>query len=946
MPKPKERDGKTQDEKGIRAEKEQNKTPISKRLQKINHEEGNARDKSRDIATLLPLSAYWIKDFFRALATHKNFPDALATTFALLSLSIAIPYFPMPVLLIILAITFILTLVHPLFGLASMLFFSLASLIYQVPLLAWLFIIFISVALMLGYKHYRTITFTYMLITLPLSYVGSLLEIPALVLTILTVGFKRSAIAVSVAILIVVMVSGLTGLQITGGIAYNPVPAHSVILNQGNNFAAGVVPVKYAATTLQFLGTVPSLLSGLFSYSVAVNIPNAMIMAFYPLEFGAVFIIMQIVLWVIVAYIISSYALASRSRYKGSEASLFSAVIIVGYIFFSYASGSQLQLEPIFSLAILVAALFLFEYNGMDVVTAMNVMKEDFRRKFGEGFEDLTTGANEKFRDIANYDSTKAELKAAIMAPIEQRALAGAYNIKPAKGVLLFGPPGTGKTLMMRALANELHAGFFYVKASSILSPYSGETAKTISKIFAIAKKNAPSILFFDEIDGIAGSREMKSSDEGRQALSTLLAELDGFQKVENIVVVGSTNMPQSIDPALMRPGRFDKILYMPLPDKEGRKKIFLHYLSKLPISRDINLDKLAEITERYSGADIKNVCDESARLVAEEASKKRTVLKIDMYDIVSVIRKTKPSTSISQLEQYDEFKMDYERRTGKPNDAEEANSDVTLDDVIGLDEAKKALYEAVELPILHPDLIKKYNISSTSGMLLFGPPGTGKTMLMRAVANEIGEVKVIVISGTDIMKEGKERAILGIKKAFDRARENSPSILFIDEIDTVSPSRETATEEGASITGEILQEIDGMKGKYRGKIVFIGATNRPDNIDPALLRPGRFDNLIFVRPPNADERESLFKRYMKDAPISDDINYQKLAESSEGYTGADIADICRRAKLDALERSLDDGEEKVSMDDITRQLKSAKPSAPSQEISAYLSFLMRYGKR
>ncbi len=904
---------------------------------------GLKEDKpERSRYSYVPISYYWIKDLIKEFISRDNFPDALAVIFASFSVSLAFPFFPTAILLPLLIITFIVTLYSPLLGLMLLMFETLPMFMYQAPLLSWIMIVLMSFALFIGHKHYRSITLVYALVTLPLSFLGTYLEIPAFIIGTLFIGFRRACASAIVMILIVTMLSGLTGIQNSAPIIYDANAAHQFISN--SQYSSFTVPSTPAPTLATFPSAISIALGNFLNFDIAKGIFSGFAMAVSAVAYGFELSAIQIVVWLLVIFAMTNYVLKTRSGFKGTEASAFSLIIFGVYIALSYFTNSVPNPSLLASFIATPLIIFIMEYNGIEVVKSLSVMKSDFLGKFGEAFQDLTSGTKETLEDVANYDETKAELREAILGPIEHREISGAYKVKAAKGILLFGPPGTGKTLIMRALANEARAKFFYVKTSSIVSPFQGESAQTLSRIFNTVKKHTPAILFFDEIDGVAGRREVQENDSNRQLLSTLLAEMDGFQKIEGIVIVGSTNAPQMLDPGIMRPGRFDKIIYMPLPDKSGRSKIFAYYLKKLPISSDVSFQKLSELSSRYSGADIKNICNEVARRVAEEAVKQHKVLEISMADVVSVVKATKPSTSLASIDKYNAFRVDYERRT-HPEFKEDKESTVTLDDVIGLEDAKKALYEAVEIPILHPNLVKKYDVQNIKGIMMFGPPGTGKTMLMKAVANELEGVTLIVLSGSDIAKNGLENALTTVKETFNRARENAPSIIFIDEIDALIPSRNDSSELSVQVTSEFLQQIDGIR--HSGSIVVVGSTNRPDIIDSALLRPGRMDKFIFVPPPNRAERAKIFKSNLDKAPCEDDIDFNTLADETEGYTGADIANICREAKMIALESSITNEEDqRIDLSSILKIISNVKPSAPPSSLGRYMNFMSIYGGR
>lgn len=892
---------------------------------------------------ITPLYMYTFKDILRRLVSAQHFPDAFAAIFALIAVATALPLYPLPILAILTVVVGVVTLLQPLIGLMVLLFSTFPMFVYQIPLIAWLFTLFMSFSFFLGYKHYRSIIFIFALLALPFSPIGYILEIPVFVMTILTIGLRRGAIAALLTILIVSASSGLTGIPNTGTIAYDPTSTFAQVMSSHlNSFD---VPGKPGLGFLDFFSSFSLSLKIFLSFSVAADIFQGFALGAIAIISNFSLVIIQLLVWIFTVYVISSVAVKSRSKFKATKASLLSILIPLTYVALCSLYDLPYNSLAFLGFAITPILLFVLEYYDVVVVRALEVMKQDFRGKFGEVFEDLSTGTNETLDDVANYDDVKQELKEAVLAPIEKRELAGAYNIKPPKGILLFGPPGTGKTYIMRALANELRAGFFYIKASQILSPYPGQSAQTIERIFSIAKKHTPCIIFFDEIDNIASNRELQESETGRQILSMLLSEMDGFQKIDGVVIVGATNVPQFLDPSIMRAGRFDKIIYVPLPNAAGRKKIFQYYFKKMPIDEQIDYGKLAEITDRYSGADIKNLSENVAREAADEASSKNKVLKITTSDIIGIIKATKPSTSLAQIDKYNAFKVDYERRTHQ-GQVEDNTTKVTIDDVVGMEEPKKALHEAVELPILHPELLKKYDIKNIKGILMFGPPGTGKTMLMRAVTSELGDVHLVTMSGGEISKYGPERAIESIRQTFDRAKENAPAIVFIDEIDAVVPARDQASEKGVQFTGEFLEELDGIKSNYN--IVLVATTNRPDMLDPALLRPGRIDKIIYIPPPPVADREEIFKHNLSKAPIGKDgINFAKLAEMTQGYTGADIANICRQAKMSALEKTISSAnEQSITTEDMIALIQKTKPSAPSMVVGRYLAFLAKYGQR
>ncbi|MEF8874248.1 MAG: AAA family ATPase [Candidatus Thermoplasmatota archaeon] len=571
------------------------------------------------------------------------------------------------------------------------------------------------------------------------------------------------------------------------------------------------------------------------------------------------------------------------------------------------------------------------------------------------------------FEDVGGLESVKEDIYESLVTPLTQKNIAEEFGVDPPTGVLMFGAPGCGKTLMMKALANELNIEMISVKCSDVMSKWYGESEQRIAKLFAAAKQRAPCILFLDEIESLAKERGSYASDDvtGR-LLSIMLSELDGLESEEKMIVVGSTNKPKMLDPALLRPGRLDKIIYVPPPDFESRVQILRIHLMDKPVDPRVDLAEVAEETERFSGADLANLCNEAATRAMTRAMKTGQQSAITQEDFETIMPKIKPSIKINMIKQYEQAKKDFERRMHE-SERKEKGKQVTFRDVGGLEDIKEALHEYVELPLTNPDLFDRYEMETGKGMLLFGPPGCGKTHVMRASSNEL-DVTIQIVNGPELVSGFAGESEKKIREIMNRGRENAPSIIFFDEIDSLASKESMETAEVSRAVSQFLTEMDGMEGSEQ--VMIVGTTNRPQKLDPAILRPGRLDKIFYVPPPDHEARKEIFKIHLRDIPTSGEIDYENLASRTGGYTGADIASIVEDAKLIAIrdmvqgEGEFRSEEEKkkelkahlggdkkgptagVTMDDLLEAYKNSSSSLTDEVLEWSREFMKEYGTR
>ncbi len=544
-----------------------------------------------------------------------------------------------------------------------------------------------------------------------------------------------------------------------------------------------------------------------------------------------------------------------------------------------------------------------------------------------EMIEDRIPSIN--YEDIGGLTEEIKKIREMVEIPMKHPEIFQKLGVSPPKGVLLHGPPGTGKTLLAKAFATETDSHFILLNGPEIMSKFYGESEKKIRTIFEEAEKNAPSIIFIDELDAIAPKREEVQGEVERRVVSQLLTMMDGLNSRGKVIVIGATNRVNSIDPALRRPGRFDREIEIGVPDKNGRLSVLKIHSRGMPLDKSVDLDKISSLTHGFVGADLESLTKEAAinvlrknihhikldeEVIPQETLEKLIIRQDDFMDALKVVR---PSAMREVLVEI-------------PN--------VDWNSVGGLDKVKQELKEAVEWPMKNPESFKRLGIRPSRGILLYGPPGTGKTLLAKAVAKE-SEANFIHVKGPSLLSMWVGKSEEGMRKVFERARQVSPCIIFFDEIDALAGRRgldvNRVTER---VLNQMLAEMDGLEDVK--EVLVLAATNRPDMLDTALLRPGRFDRILLVNAPIEEGREMILKIHTKDMPLSKNVKIKELAHETEGYTGADLEAFVREAAMVALRESMDANEVKKKHFDEAK--KKVKPSVNKSTIEVYKKMSIR----
>ncbi len=605
---------------------------------------------------------------------------------------------------------------------------------------------------------------------------------------------------------------------------------------------------------------------------------------------------------------------------------------------------------------------------------------------------------NVTYEDIGGLKRELRLVREMIELPLRHPELFQRLGIEPPKGVLLYGPPGTGKTLIAKAVANEVDAHFISISGPEIMSKYYGESEQRLREIFEEAKENAPSIIFIDEIDSIAPKREEVTGEVERRVVAQLLTLMDGLEARGQVIVIGATNRPDAVDPALRRPGRFDREIEIGVPDKEGRKEILQIHTRGMPIEPDYSRSdvlrvleefrkserfdrkRIEEIVERVERAENGEEIAEALRSDEEIFSEVKARLIDEMFDYIAELTNGFVGADLAALakeaamhalrERMERGEIDIEAeeipaevleslkvtledflealKNIEPSAMREVLVEVPnvrWDDIGGLEKAKQELREAVEWPMKYPELFREVGIKPPRGILLYGPPGTGKTLLAKAVANE-SNANFISVKGPELLSKWVGESEKHVREMFRKARQVAPCIIFFDEIDSLAPRRGGIGDSHVTerVVSQLLTELDGLEELK--DVVVIAATNRPDMVDPALLRPGRIERHIYIPPPDKEARKEIFRIHTKNMPLAEDVSLDELAEKTEGYSGADIEAVCREAGLTAIREAISKYSEeevkkavkeiRVTREHFMKAIEKVKPSLTKDDIKRY----------
>jgi transitional endoplasmic reticulum ATPase len=556
------------------------------------------------------------------------------------------------------------------------------------------------------------------------------------------------------------------------------------------------------------------------------------------------------------------------------------------------------------------------------------IVTEQTKFKLGSMTKAIDNSPRVTYDDLGGLRNEVQKIREMVELPMRHPELFEKLGVEAPKGVLLYGPPGTGKTLLAKAVAGETNSQFISISGPEIIGKFYGESEERLREIFKQAEENAPSIIFIDEIDSIAPKREEVTGEVEKRIVSQLLTLMDGMKSRGKVIVIAATNRPDSLDPALRRPGRFDREIEIGIPDQVGRKEILNIHTRGMPIEEKVNLDQIAKVTHGFVGADLESLAKEAAmrslRRILPEIDLEAEKIPVEVLqkivitdeDFKDALKEVRPSALREVLVQV-------------PN--------VSWEDVGGLESLKEELHEAVEWPLKHKEAFEHTDVTPPKGVLLHGPPGTGKTLIAKAVAHNT-ESNFISIKGPELLSKWVGESEKGVREVFRKARQASPCIIFLDEIDALVPSRSSGSSDShvtERVVSQLLTEIDGLEELHN--VLVIGATNRVDLVDNALLRPGRFDRILEVPLPDAKGRENIFKIHTKKKPLAKDVNFVKLVDTTDGFSGAEIEGVCNRAAMSAIRRYVNKNVKLVksilvTQEDFENAIEKIRPAKIKQQ--------------
>ncbi len=793
---------------------------------------------------------------------------------------------------------------------------------YQSPEFGLVILVFSLLILLASFFDWRFGFLVFLMIFL--GKIGGLYLVPAMSLILFSI--YLSVISTAVAGIFLVMLSSSGNYELIGFVTSSP---HTTSFMR---FDKPVVSNFTPSDLGEALGSIGNANSAIIENVLANNF-GASILPFF-----------QILLWSIALYVI--YLMIGSKNPKLNNISqwlkypikkdrkkpiigslLLGLSPVFGLVYFDYFSGLG-TIGLIKTISILIGGVVLSYVSiGLGFMTK-SLFREYYRSQLGVSdvgtrIAEMADLGETPFESVGGLDDVKSEVKESILMPLLRPDISEKFGVETSKGMMLYGPPGCGKTLLMKALATELDVEMINVKCGDVMSRWYGESEESMMELFEAARERKPAIIFFDEIDAIAKKRDMYSADDVTpRLLSLLLSELDGMDRSEGIIMVGSTNKPDMVDPALLRPGRFDKIIYVPPPDKEERKEILKIHMKDKPLSNNVDIDKYARKSEGFSGADIANLAKESATRAMRKSIDTGGMRKITEKDIDEVLNKMSPSITPSMKEEYERVKAKYERKIHETKEPETERG-ITFNEIPDLEDEKEVLEEEILHPITEKDLVREFDIAGTKNLMLYGPKGCQKLSLLKAAGNEIG-IPMRVITAMEFKEVITEGSRDVVDELLKEMKDMAPSVIVLTEVEEIA-NKSVTEEKEVKVFDALLNLINEINEV--NNITLISTSHYPAELKPELLERGRLDKRMFIPPPNFERRKELFEIYLDPIPTEEGINYNKLTELSEGYTSDDITSSIEEAKIKALSSSKEEDNPKVTQEDLEEAIKEIESS-------------------